>query len=93
MQESIQPPRPSRDDIAALAYQMWERNGRPPGQDIEFWLQAEQTLLSSVKPQPQAASPVPRSVPPTPAKPASPKPPGLRAKKPASKPSKASPSL
>ena len=93
MQESTQPPHPSRDDIAALAYQMWEKSGRPAGQDIEFWLQAEQTLLSSVNPQPHAASPVPRSVPPTPAKPASPKPPGLRAKKPASKPYKGGPSL
>jgi hypothetical protein len=88
MQESIQQPHPSRDDIAALAYQMWDKSGRPAGQDVEFWLQAEQSLLASFKPQPQAASQPPRSVPPPPPKPASPKSPGLRAKKPASKPSK-----
>jgi hypothetical protein len=91
MQESTPQPRPSRDVIAALAYQLWEKNGRPAGQDMKFWLQAEQSLLSSSKPQPLAASQVPRSVPPPPARPA--KVPGIRAKKPASKPSKGGPAL
>jgi hypothetical protein len=85
MQESIQPPRPSREDIAALAYQLWEKSGRPAGQDVEIWLQAEQSLLSTCKARPQAASPVPRSVPPPPAKPAAPKFSGFRAKTPTPK--------
>jgi hypothetical protein len=89
MQESIQQPHPSRDEIAALAYQMWEKNGKPAGQDIKFWLQAEESLRSPVKSQPQAAAPLPRAVPPPPPPmPASPKSPGIRAKKASSKPTK-----
>ncbi len=88
MQESIQQPHPSRDDIALLAYQMWEKNGRPAGQDLQFWLQAEHSLLASFQPQPQAASPAPASVPPAQPKPSAAKLPGLRAKSPASRPSK-----
>jgi len=30
-----------QDDVATLAYRLWERAGQPTGRDIEFWLQAE----------------------------------------------------
>jgi hypothetical protein len=30
-----------REEIRALAYELWEQNGRPAGRDLEFWLQAE----------------------------------------------------
>jgi hypothetical protein len=45
MQNPIQQVRPIHDDIAALAYQIWERKGRTIGQELESWLEAEQQLL------------------------------------------------
>ena len=35
-------PHPER--IANCAYLIWEREGRPDGRDVEFWLQAEAQL-------------------------------------------------
>jgi hypothetical protein len=35
---------PTRDEIAALAYAIYERGGRVAGRDIENWLQAEAEL-------------------------------------------------
>lgn len=32
------------ESIAAYAYTLWEKSGRPHGRDQEFWLQAEQKL-------------------------------------------------
>ena len=36
--------RPSRDEIARLAYRIYETRGRRDGQDLEDWLAAEQQL-------------------------------------------------
>jgi len=91
MQPLVPQPQPSRDDIAALAYQIWEKNGRPAGQDVEFWLQAERSLLSSSKPQPQAAAPVAPAVPPPQAKPSAAQLPAPRGKRFSSKPAKGGP--
>jgi hypothetical protein len=30
--------------IKARVRELWEQNGRPPGRDVEFWLQAEAEL-------------------------------------------------
>ena len=30
--------------VATAAYNMWEQDGRPDGQDMEYWLKAEQLL-------------------------------------------------
>jgi hypothetical protein len=48
----------SRDQIAELAYQIWEQRGRPHGCDVEFWLEAERQILLNSKPsrQPLAVS-------------------------------------
>jgi len=35
------------DEIARLAYQHWERDGRPNGRDREYWLEAEQQLKAT----------------------------------------------
>jgi hypothetical protein len=88
MQESIQPPHPSHDDIAFLAHQLWEKNGRPAGQDVEFWLQAERSLLSSIPPPAPAASQVSPGAAPPRSKAPFDKFPGQKAKKSASKPFK-----
>jgi len=36
--------RPSRDEIARLAYHFYERRGRRDGHDVDDWLSAEQEL-------------------------------------------------
>lgn len=33
--------REMHDSINSLAYQLWERSGRPDGRSMEFWLEAE----------------------------------------------------
>jgi Protein of unknown function (DUF2934) len=35
---------PSRDEIARLAYRLYETRGRRDGQDVDDWLAAEQEL-------------------------------------------------
>lgn len=37
--------RPSRDEIARLAYHFYETRGREAGQDVDDWLAAEQELI------------------------------------------------
>jgi hypothetical protein len=55
----------ARDEVARLAQQIWERDGRQAGRDLEYWLQAEQELLgrrnltSATRPMPGPASTVP----------------------------------
>jgi hypothetical protein len=34
----------SAEKIAARAYEIWQANGCPDGQDLEHWLQAEREL-------------------------------------------------
>ena len=38
---------PSKDEIAARAYEIWLANGRPHGRDVENWLEAERQLRQS----------------------------------------------
>jgi hypothetical protein len=37
------------DQIAARAYVLWEQRGRPHGQDLETWLQAERQLKEEIQ--------------------------------------------
>ena len=37
-------PRPSRDEVARLAYEFYEARGRRDGQDVDDWLAAERQL-------------------------------------------------
>lgn len=37
-------PGPTHEVIARLAEFIWEREGRPSGRDVEFWLRAEAAL-------------------------------------------------
>ena len=41
------PGRPSREDIEALAYALWEARGCPEGSAEEDWFRAEQELIAS----------------------------------------------
>jgi len=36
--------RPTRDEVARLAYEFYETRGRRDGQDVDDWLAAEQQL-------------------------------------------------
>ena len=40
----VEAPSPAHEQIAALAYQLWEVNGRHAGTDREDWFQAERLL-------------------------------------------------
>jgi hypothetical protein len=33
------------DDIRRRAYEKWERAGKPPGDGVQFWLEAEQDMM------------------------------------------------
>jgi hypothetical protein len=37
-------PEPSKQEIDARAYQLWEKAGRPEGREDEFWHLAQQEL-------------------------------------------------
>lgn len=45
-------PPPPFNAIHARAYQLWQHANRPTGQDVDFWLQAEQQVML-----PQAKAP------------------------------------
>ncbi len=36
--------KPSHDEIAMRAYELWDKGGRQPGRDLEDWLHAEAEL-------------------------------------------------
>ena len=38
------PIEPTRDEIATLAYQLYEARGRVDGRDVDDWLEAERRL-------------------------------------------------
>ena len=38
---------PSRDEIALRAFLIWEKDGRQPGREMSYWLQAESEIRSS----------------------------------------------
>ena len=60
MSRSIEQREPSHGEIAQLAYEFWEKSGKPADREVEFWLQAEQLLRSRTVPA--ARPPQPRSV-------------------------------
>jgi hypothetical protein len=37
-------------EIGLLAYQMWEKAGRPADKDLDFWLRAEEQIRKANKP-------------------------------------------
>jgi hypothetical protein len=39
--------KPAHEKIAQRAYQLWEKDGRKPGLDAKYWLQAENELRSA----------------------------------------------
>jgi hypothetical protein len=43
--------RRSKQKIRLHAWEIWERNGRPAGRDLEFWLQAESEISARERQQ------------------------------------------
>ncbi|MCF7787173.1 MAG: DUF2934 domain-containing protein [Prosthecobacter sp.] len=39
------------EEISMLAYHLWQKAQCPPGEDLKFWLQAEQQLFGKRAPQ------------------------------------------
>lgn len=50
METTMRPVKPTSDEIARLAFLIWEREGKPQGHDLDHWLQAETTLMAMVEP-------------------------------------------
>lgn len=55
-------------EIGLLAYHLWEAAGRPTGEDVKYWLQAEEQLLgrhhlNGQTPPPRSSRPKQRGVP------------------------------
>lgn len=46
---------PSQQDIERLAYQLWERDGRPEGNHLAHYYEAERVLATANKPKRAAA--------------------------------------
>ncbi len=46
----------SKEDIAKLAYAIFEREGRPHGRSLEHWFQAESLLLTALQPESEKAA-------------------------------------
>lgn len=44
------PVRPSHDEIARRAYELWCAEGRPDGREHDHWLAAERSLIIEMKP-------------------------------------------
>lgn len=45
---------PASDDIARLAYLIWEKEGEPQGREMEHWFQAESLLTAATQVEPPA---------------------------------------
>ena len=40
------PPSPLQEEIACVAYQLYEDSGRADGRDVEHWLEAERLVFA-----------------------------------------------
>ncbi len=45
----------SHEDIEFAAYCLWDKEGRPPGHDLDYWLRAEALMKQADQP-PQTRS-------------------------------------
>jgi hypothetical protein len=43
--------RPSQQEIARRAYELYEKSGREPGHEMQHWLEAERQLLAAMQTQ------------------------------------------
>lgn len=52
-------PPPTREQVAALAYAIWQDRGSPPGSDLDIWLEAERLLQGKAVRRPSTADDIP----------------------------------
>jgi hypothetical protein len=52
-----QQPKPTHEEIAARAFELFEKSGRLPGHDVENWLNAEKQLIAARRPAVEAKRP------------------------------------
>jgi uncharacterized protein DUF4058/DUF2934 family protein len=50
IRQNLRGPRPSHEDIARAAYNLWEQEGRPHGHDREHWQRAIEQLRREARP-------------------------------------------
>lgn len=60
---SMPPHRPEHryEEISLLAYHLWQQAHCPPGEDLKFWLQAEQQLFGKHETKSAAGQKAPAS--------------------------------
>lgn len=56
---------PTHDEISMCAFLLWEKEGRQPGREMTYWLQAEAQLRMSRQQEAEAAAKTLRPWPPT----------------------------
>jgi len=49
MQRNAHPLNPTSEEIARLAYLIWEKEGRPQGCDMKHWFEAESLLMAATR--------------------------------------------
>lgn len=49
MQREVQPLKPTHEEIARLAYLIWDKEGRPQDRDVKHWCEAESLLLAATR--------------------------------------------
>lgn len=54
---------PNENEVARLAYAIWEQEGRPHGRDQQHWQEAEQLLVRRPPSSPAAPKPTLKSPP------------------------------
>jgi len=56
----------TQDRVRETAYQLWEKDGKPIGKDLHYWLHAEALVaaLPDEQPSPEASEPVAEIAPP-----------------------------
>jgi hypothetical protein len=66
---ALSTPHPSHDEIALQAFLLWEKEGRQPGREMAYWLEAEAQLQLTRQQQVEAAAKAVRPWPPQPSAP------------------------
>jgi hypothetical protein len=49
-------PAPTHDEIAMAAFLAWERDGRQPGREMQYWLEAENQICTARLKKAEAAA-------------------------------------
>jgi len=49
-------PEPTHDEIAMAAFLAWERGGRQPGREMQYWLEAENQIRTTRLKKAEAAA-------------------------------------